>query len=78
MRQLRDKSVAVPVIIMTAFGSLSTAVDAIDGGASHYLTKPIDLDKAVAVVRQAVSASPKSCSAVTTAIDSKTRCVDRW
>lgn len=70
MRQLRDKSVAVPVIIMTAFGSLKTAVDAIDGGAFDYLTKPIDLDKAVAVVRQAVSASPKSCSAVTTAIDS--------
>jgi two-component system nitrogen regulation response regulator GlnG len=60
MRQLRDKSSAVPIIIMTAFGSLKTAVDAIDGGAFDYLTKPMDLDKAVAVVRQAVSISPKS------------------
>ncbi len=61
MRHLRDKSVAVPVIIMTAFGSLKTAVDAIDGGAFDYLTKPIDLDKAVAVVRQAVSACGSAC-----------------
>ena len=60
MRQLRDKSSAVPIIIMTAFGSLKIAVDAIDGGAFDYLTKPMDLDKAVAVVRQAVSISPKS------------------
>ena len=60
MKQLRDKSSVVPIIIMTAFGSLKTAVDAIDGGAFDYLTKPMDLDKAVAVVRQAVSISPKS------------------
>lgn len=60
MRQLRDSSFAAPIIIMTAFGSLKIAVDAIDGGAFDYLTKPMDLDKAVAVVRQAVSISPKS------------------
>ena len=64
MKQLRDKSSAVPVIIMTAFGSLKTAVDAIDGGAFDYLTKPMDLDKAIAVVRQAVSIPPKSAPTV--------------
>ena len=69
MRCLRDKSVTVPVIIMTAFGSLKIAVDAIDGGAFDYLTKPIDLDKAVAVVRQAVSTLPKSYTAVTAVAD---------
>ncbi|MFO1003603.1 MAG: sigma-54 dependent transcriptional regulator [Planctomycetaceae bacterium] len=60
MRQLRDKSTAVPIIIMTAFGSLKTAVEAIDGGAFDYLTKPMDLDKAVAVVRQAVTTTSKA------------------
>jgi two-component system nitrogen regulation response regulator GlnG len=69
MRCLRDMSVTVPVIIMTAFGSLRIAVDAIDGGAFDYLTKPIDLDKAVAVVRQAVSTPPKSYTAVTAVAD---------
>lgn len=57
LRRLQTTSASVPVIIMTAFGSLKTAVSAIDGGAFDYLTKPIDLDKAVAVVRQALAAA---------------------
>jgi two-component system nitrogen regulation response regulator GlnG len=56
LEKLQARSGSIPVIIMTAFGSLSTAVRAIDGGAFDYLTKPIDLDKAVSVVRQAVNA----------------------
>jgi two-component system, NtrC family, nitrogen regulation response regulator GlnG len=60
MQRFRGKDVHVPIIIMTAFGSLKTAVGAIDGGAFDYLTKPIDLDRAVAVVREALSASQKS------------------
>lgn len=59
MEQFRRKATPVPIIIVTAFGSLKTAVSAIDGGAFDYLTKPIDLDRAVAVVRQAISASQK-------------------
>ena len=57
LAQFRGNSVTAPVIIMTAFGSLKTAVTAIDGGAFDYLTKPIDLDRAVAVVQQASAAS---------------------
>ena len=57
LAQFRSNSVTAPVIIMTAFGSLKTAVTAIDGGAFDYLTKPIDLDRAVAVVQQASAAS---------------------
>ncbi len=57
LQKLQTKMSSTPVIIMTAFGSLSTAVKAIDGGAFDYLTKPIDLEKAVAVVRQAVNAA---------------------
>ncbi|MBP8273765.1 MAG: sigma-54-dependent Fis family transcriptional regulator, partial [Acidobacteria bacterium] len=35
----------VPVIMMTAFGTVASAVDAMKRGASDYLTKPIDLDE---------------------------------
>lgn len=59
MQRFRARSVSAPIIIMTAFGSLKTAVGAIEGGAFDYLTKPIDLYKAVAVVRQAISKSMK-------------------
>jgi DNA-binding NtrC family response regulator len=35
----------VAVVVMTAFGTVATAVDAMKQGASDYLTKPIDLDE---------------------------------
>jgi two-component system NtrC family response regulator len=35
----------VPVVVMTAFGTVATAVDAMKRGAADYLTKPIDLDE---------------------------------
>jgi DNA-binding NtrC family response regulator len=35
----------VPVIVMTAFGTVASAVDAMKRGAADYLTKPIDLDE---------------------------------
>jgi two-component system NtrC family response regulator len=40
----------VPVIVMTAFGTVSTAVDAMKHGAADYLTKPIDLDELEVIV----------------------------
>lgn len=64
LEKLQARSGSIPVIIMTAFGSLSTAVRAIDGGAFDYLTKPIDLDKAVSVVRQAVNAQTAAAQVV--------------
>ncbi|MBI3861258.1 MAG: sigma-54-dependent Fis family transcriptional regulator [Planctomycetia bacterium] len=55
MRELRGKIGAAPVVVMTAFGSLDTAVRAIEEGAFDYLVKPFDLDKAVEVLRRALS-----------------------
>ncbi len=34
-----------PVIVLTAYGSIETAVDAIKAGATDYLTKPLNLDE---------------------------------
>ncbi|MDH3330522.1 MAG: response regulator [Desulfobulbaceae bacterium] len=36
---------AIPVVIMTAFSSVDTAVEAIKMGAHDYLTKPLDFDR---------------------------------
>jgi two-component system nitrogen regulation response regulator GlnG len=44
----------LPVIIMTAFGNLETAVKAMEEGAFDYLVKPFDLDQAVAVLNRAL------------------------
>jgi len=43
-----------PIVVVTAFGNLDTAVRAIEGGAFDYLVKPFDLDQAAAVLSRAV------------------------
>ncbi|MBL8849816.1 MAG: sigma-54-dependent Fis family transcriptional regulator [Planctomycetaceae bacterium] len=57
---LRQRLDATPVILMTAFGSLDVAVQAITDGAFDYLPKPFDLDAAVDVVSRALAVRPPS------------------
>lgn len=47
----------IPVIIMTAYSDLDSAVSAFQGGAFEYLPKPFDVDQAVALVRRALEQS---------------------
>ncbi len=47
----------LPVIIMTAFSDLESAVAAFQGGAFEYLPKPFDVDQAVELIRRAVDES---------------------
>ncbi|MEY3509004.1 MAG: hypothetical protein RLZ21_760 [Pseudomonadota bacterium] len=44
----------LPVIIMTAYSDLESAVSSFQGGAFEYLTKPFDIDKAVELIHRAV------------------------
>jgi two-component system response regulator HydG len=45
LAEIKKINPAIPVIIMTAFSSVQTAVDALKKGAYDYLTKPFDFDK---------------------------------
>jgi two-component system nitrogen regulation response regulator GlnG len=47
----------VPIIVITAFGNLETAVQAVKEGAFDYLPKPFDLDQASEVVGRAMRAA---------------------
>src|SRR5574343_2092818 len=47
----------LPVIIMTAYSDLDSAVSAFQGGAFEYLPKPFDLPKAIELIRRAVDES---------------------
>ena len=42
MRQIHHHNHELPIVIMTGFGTIETAVDAIKGGAEDYMTKPFD------------------------------------
>ena len=45
LEKIKTYNPAIPIIIMTAFSSVDTAVDALKKGAHDYLTKPLDFDK---------------------------------
>ena len=52
----------LPVIIMTGYSDLDTAVSAYQGGAYEYLPKPFDIDEAVALVTRAVAHNRENAS----------------
>jgi two-component system nitrogen regulation response regulator GlnG len=52
--RLRELTDDAPVIVVTAFGNLSTAVRAVEGGAFDYLAKPFDLEQALGAVARAL------------------------
>src|SRR5512140_3426367 len=59
LTQVKEKLPGLPVIIMTAFSDLDSAVSAFQGGAFEYLPKPFDLPKAVELIRRAVEESQR-------------------
>ena len=59
LERVKEKLPGLPVIIMTAFSDLDSAVSAFQGGAFEYLPKPFDLPKAVELIRRAVEESQR-------------------
>jgi two-component system nitrogen regulation response regulator GlnG len=57
LQTLRDKYPHLPVIIMTAYSDLESAVSAFQGGAFEYLPKPFDINHAVELIRRALEQS---------------------
>jgi two-component system response regulator HydG len=52
---LLDSTRDIPVIVMTAYGAIDSAVEAIRRGAYHYLTKPFKLDELLVFVERALA-----------------------
>ena len=57
LQKVKAQHPALPVIIMTAFSDLDSAVSAFQGGAFEYLAKPFDVEKAVELIQRAVDES---------------------
>ncbi len=51
---IKSLNPAIPVVIMTAYSSVETAVDALKKGAHDYLTKPLDFDKLKVTIERAM------------------------
>ncbi|MBL8480494.1 MAG: nitrogen regulation protein NR(I) [Sterolibacteriaceae bacterium] len=55
LQHVKERHPELPVIIMTAYSDLDSAVSAFQGGAFEYLPKPFDVDQAVDLVRRAMA-----------------------
>jgi two-component system nitrogen regulation response regulator GlnG len=58
LARIRQSVPDLPVIVVTAFGDLPTAVRAVEGGAFDYLAKPFDLSQALETVNRALHRRP--------------------
>ena len=54
LQGVREIDADVPVVIMTAFGAVDSAVDALQRGAYHYVTKPFKLDVVRVLLERAI------------------------
>lgn len=68
LKVIKQAYPALPVIIMTAYSDLESAVAAFQGGAVEYLSKPFDLTSAVGLIRRMLDEYPGS-----SVIDTKQR-----
>jgi two-component system, NtrC family, nitrogen regulation response regulator GlnG len=66
LRRVHDAHPELPVIVMTAYSDLGSAVSAYESGAFEYLAKPFDIDQAVDLVKRAAAAGVRSGDAVAT------------
>jgi two-component system, NtrC family, nitrogen regulation response regulator GlnG len=57
LQQVKHRFPSLPVIIMTAYSDLESAVAAFQGGAFEYLPKPFDVDQAIELIRRAMEQS---------------------
>jgi two-component system, NtrC family, nitrogen regulation response regulator GlnG len=57
LSKVKQRHPGLPVIVMTAYSDLDSAVSAFQGGAFEYLPKPFDLTNAVELIRRAVEES---------------------
>lgn len=48
VRELHQLDKTTRIVVLTGYGSIATALDAVRSGAVHYLTKPADLDEIIA------------------------------
>ena len=63
LTEVKERHPQIPIIIMTAYSDLDSAVAAFQGGAFEYLPKPFDVDHALALIRRAATQTPHAPAA---------------
>ena len=69
--EVRHQYPLTPVILMTAFGSIETAIRAVKQGAFDYISKPFKMDTVISTVRRALVTQPVPSEETDTEADDK-------
>jgi DNA-binding NtrC family response regulator len=56
LQKIIEYDSSIPVIILTAYGTVSSAVDALKNGAFDYITKPFEQDELKTIIAKALKA----------------------
>jgi two-component system response regulator RegA len=67
VRSIRAFDATISIIMLTGYGSIATALEAVHSGADHYMSKPVDADQILAAyrsLRQPEAADPRSPATV--------------
>lgn len=57
LQHMRSSSSSLQIVLMTAFGTAQTAIEAMKFGAYDYIMKPFDVDKVIEIAEKAISSS---------------------
>ena len=60
LKHINNNFEGLPVIIMTAFSDMQSAVESFGGGAFEYIPKPFDLEETIRIVERALEKKPKT------------------
>jgi two-component system, NtrC family, nitrogen regulation response regulator GlnG len=69
LNKVKERYPQIPIIIMTAYSDLDSAVAAFQGGAFEYLPKPFDVDHALTLIRRALNETPVTAQVPSTAAE---------
>ncbi len=78
LRQIKARNATVPVIMITGYGTMQTAIKAIQFGAFDYLTKPLDVEKIREEVKKALPDRAHSASTPEVQSHFKADVIDRY
>ena len=75
LRSIKSVSPGLPVVLMTAYGQIDKAVEAMRDGASDYLPKPFEPDRLLAVVARHLRFTPDAAASALIAEDSASKAI---
>lgn len=70
VQHIQQKFPDLPVVMITAYGSINIAIDAMKAGAFDFLSKPVELEKLRAIINSAIKLDSKDRPITTDTIDS--------